>query len=215
LYNNYEADILHNRPHSQLSGILKNTLKAIQPTTLAWLLFLVLLVTSKQLELTMAGHVLIQLPLLVVCGWLITPSLPSRLKSSIEKYNEYGIPGILIVIFTALFWMLPRSLDAALATPVMEFAKFVTLPTLIGIPLALSWPLMTPVAKGFVIGNLLSMLVVLGWLYAQAPVRLCNYYLINQQQQTGTLLLVITAVIALYFTLKCFFFNKNLEVGAL
>ena len=195
--------------------VLKNTLKRIQSTTLACLLFLVLLLTSKQLEMTMVGHVLIQLPLLVVCGWLVTPSLPSRLESAIEKDNEYGIPGILIVIFTVLFWMLPRSLDAALASPFMEFTKFVTLPTLIGIPLALSWPLLTPVAKGFVIGNLLSMLTVLGWLYTQAPIRLCNYYLINQQQQVGNLLLAITAGIALYFTLKCFFFDKNLEVGAL
>ncbi|GEM_PF-546933 len=195
--------------------VLKNTLKRIQSTTLACLLFLVLLLTSKQLEMTMMGHVLIQLPLLVVCGWLVTPSLPSRLESAIEKDNEYGIPGILIVIFTVLFWMLPRSLDAALASPFMEFTKFVTLPTLIGIPLALSWPLLTPVAKGFVIGNLLSMLAVLGWLYTQAPIRLCNYYLINQQQQVGNLLLAITAGIALYFTLKCFFFDKNLEVGAL
>jgi|TARA_B100002003_G_scaffold208114_1_gene202647 hypothetical protein len=215
LYNNYEADIFHIRPHSQLSGVLKNTLKGIQPTTLAWLLFLVLLLASEKLELTMVGHVLIQLPLLVICGWLIAPSLPPRWKSAIEKYNEYGIPGILIVTFAVAYWMLPRSLDAALATPFMEFTKFVTLPMLIGIPLALSWPLLAPVAKGFVIGNLLSMLTVLGWLYTQAPIRLCNYYLINEQQQVGTLLLTITAGIALYFTLKCFFSNKNLEVGAL
>lgn len=195
--------------------VLKNTLKGIQSTTPAWLLYLVLLLASEKLELTMVGHVLIQLPLLVICGWLITPSLPPRWKSAIEKYNEYGIPGILIVTFTVIFWMLPRSLDAALATPVMEFAKFVTLPTLIGIPLALSWPLLTPVTKGFVIGNLLSMLTVLGWLYTQAPIRLCNYYLINQQQQVGTLLLAITVGITLYFTLKCFFFSKNLEADAL
>lgn len=195
--------------------VLKNTLKGIQSTTPAWLLYLVLLLASEKLELTMVGHVLIQLPLLVICGWLITPSLPPRWKSAIEKYNEYGIPGILIVTFTVIFWMLPRSLDAALATPFMEFAKFVTLPTLIGIPLALSWPLLTPVTKGFVIGNLLSMLTVLGWLYTQAPIRLCNYYLINQQQQVGTLLLAITVGITLYFTLKCFFFSKNLEAGAL
>jgi len=39
-------------------------------------------------------------------------------------------------------------LDAALGSPLMEVAKFTTVPFLVGVPLALSWPLLPLVTRG-------------------------------------------------------------------
>ena len=79
-------------------------------------------------------------------------------------FNAGGCPGLLVAVFAAAVWMLPRMLDAALRSPLVELAKLTTVPLLVGVPLALSWPLLPPVARGFVWANLISHAAVLGWL---------------------------------------------------
>jgi len=88
-------------------------------------------------------------------------------------------------------WMLPRMLDAALQSPLVEAAKFTAVPLLVGVPLALSWPLLPPVARGFIWANLISHASVLGWLYTVAPNRLCTRYLYDQQALVGVALLIV------------------------
>lgn len=100
-----------------------------------------------------------------------------------------------MVVLALAFWMLPRSLDMALANPAMEFAKFVSLPLLVGLPLALSWSRLPSIGRGFIAANLVSMLVVLGWLYLVSPMRLCNYYLLDQQRVLGWALLLLAAAV--------------------
>ena len=156
------------------------------------------------LETAMVGHMLVQLPLLALAGFCSALALPERWRARLQSYNGHGIPGILMVLFAAAFWMLPRSLDAALNDPVMEATKFVTVPALIGAPLAWSWPRLHPVAKGFVFANILSMLGVLGWLYRESPVRLCNYYLIDQQTLAGNGLLILASVLLAGWMVRVF-----------
>jgi hypothetical protein len=73
----------------------------------------------------------------------------------------------------------------------MKVAKFTTVPLLVGVPLSLSWPLLPPVARGFIWANLISHAAVLGWLYTVAPNRLCTRYLFDQQATAGAALLVV------------------------
>ena len=113
---------------------------------------------AAQLEANLVWHVLLQLPMLILAGWLVARGLPTRLLTAINRYNEYGIPGILIVIFVSLCWMIPRVLDAALQLPMVALAKYVSIPLLVGAPLALSWPRMHVIAKAFVWIELLAML---------------------------------------------------------
>ena len=100
--------------------------------------------------------------------------------------------------------MLPRYIDLSISDPWVEYTKFISIPLLIGVPLALSWNLLGPIVKGFFIANLLSMLVVLGWLYIHAPIRLCNNYLQQEQILLGYIFLIIMFVGAGYWTIKAF-----------
>jgi hypothetical protein len=43
--------------------------------------------------------------------------------------------------------------------------------------------------RGFVIANVLPMWAVVGWLYLAAPVRVCNFYLVEDQAVAGAGLL--------------------------
>ena len=131
----------------------------------------------------------------------------------LERFDRHGIATILAALFTLAFWMLPRSLDAALADPFVDALKFLSVPALIGLPVALVWPRLPGVARGFVFGNLLSMLAVLGWLYLTAPVRVCNFYLIGDQSLTGKGLLLLAAAGGLYWLVSAFSGGLRQEAG--
>lgn len=156
------------------------------------------------LESSMPGHMLVQLPLLILAGSLIGISMQPRFASLLHRYDRHGIAMILVGVFAFAFWMLPRSLDAALAQPAIEALKFLTVAGLVGMPVALAWPRLPAVARGFVFGNCLSMLAVLGWLYLAAPARVCNFYLTSEQALTGKGLLLLAAVAGLYWLLSAF-----------
>jgi hypothetical protein len=159
--------------------------------------------TRHMLERVMIGHMLVQIPLLAVTGVLMARALPPALTRRLAKWNAGGVSGILLALIASSWWMVPRALDSALASPAMEVTKFVTLPLLVGVPLALSWGALGGIGRGFVIANVLPMWAVVGWAYAAAPVRVCNYYLVDQQVVAGFGLLnlsvalgVATAVMA-------------------
>jgi hypothetical protein len=100
--------------------------------------------------------------------------------------------------------MLPRALDSALASPAMEVTKFVTLPFFVGVPLALSWGALGAMGRGVVIANVLPMWAVVGWAYMAAPVRVCNYYLVDQQVVAGLGLLNLSVALGVATALMAF-----------
>ena len=153
------------------------------------------------LEASLLGHMLVQVPLLVVAGWLLGQGRSETLRG----WNANGIPGLLLALFAMAFWSLPRWLDAALSDPLWEALKFITVPVLVGLPLALSWPRLSDLARGFVWANAISMLAFMGWLYIAAPVRVCNNYLVDQQVVFGYSAMLIAVAIALYWIGKGFF----------
>lgn len=123
-------------------------------------------------------HVLVQMPACVLVGALLPlgrASLPAHWTG----------PLLVLVLTTLLIWMLPRSVDAALLRWSGHFAKFLTLPLLLGLPLRLVWPQLGPVLRGFLKAQALSMLLLLGFVYTHAPLRLCNSYLVDDQQRLG------------------------------
>lgn len=156
----------------------------------AWLLLATPLLRDV-LESAMYLHMLVQLPLLAVLGALVILPWRKHLSPFQHRHDPRGIALLLLAIFMAAFWMLPRSLDAALETTTIELFKFISLPVLVGMPLVLAWSRLHVIARAFVFGNFLSMLAVLGWLYLAAPVRLCNFYADGEQVVTGKLLLLV------------------------
>lgn len=157
------------------------------------------------LEAGMVSHMLVQLPLLVGLGAAAVAWLPAGWRRRLDGCNAAGLPLTLLAVFAAAFWMLPRSLDAALNGPAMEAAKFLSLPLLVGMPLALSWHRLPVIGRGFLWSNLISMLVVLGWLYSAAPVRVCTNYLVDQQQLLGRSLLLLALGLALWLAGRVLF----------
>jgi hypothetical protein len=140
---------------------------------------------------------LVQLPLLVLAGWCLGTSCMSLFgRARKSEWNQGGIPGLLIAITALLFWMLPKSLDGALEGIDLEVAKFITLPLCLGVPLALSWRRAHPLVRGFLKAQFLSMLGVLSFLYSAAPIRICNNYLVSEQETLGLLLGAIALLLA-------------------
>ena len=112
---------------------------------------------------------------------------------------------LLVAIFAGGIWMLPRMLDASLADSSFELAKLLTLPLLVGVPLGWSWPRLPGLVRAFVWSNLVSMLLILGWLYRAAPVRVCNYYLLHEQETLGNAYLMLAAAVTIAWIPRVFF----------
>jgi len=166
------------------------------------------------LEGSMAGHMLVQIPLLAGAGVLGAFALPPRLKRRLDACNARGLPFTLLASLVSTYWMLPRALDAALTEPWMEVAKFVSLPLLVGLPLALSWRRLGTIGQGFVAANFVSMVSVVGWLYIVAPARVCNNYLVDQQTVTGWLLVAVSGLLFLGWTAPAFIARERSGVTA-
>lgn len=155
------------------------------------------------LEATMRTHMLVQIPLLAAIGVITGRLLPKRYQESLLAAAGGALPFIVLAVFASSYWMLPRAMDAALADTLTgtltETAKFISLPVLVGLPLALAWKRLSIIGRGFVWTNFISMLAVVGWLYIAAPVRVCNSYLLDQQSDTGWLMVKLAILLFAYW----------------
>ena len=156
------------------------------------------------LEARLVTHVFVQLLGLAVVGYLIGMALRPLVLSRLAAWNRFGLSGLAIAISCGAVWMLPRWLDASLESDLVETTKFVSLPLLLGLPLALSWLGLGTILRGFLKANFLSMLLFLGWLYIASPVRLCNSYLIDDQTLLGTAFIAIAGVLSLLWSVPLF-----------
>ncbi len=147
------------------------------------------------LERDMAVHMIVQLPLLACVGYLLAVALRRHEPHWIAQGDWLGIPGLLLVIFATSFWMLPRMLDAALADPLIDLVKFLSLPLLVGLPLGLSWRRMPLLGRAFVWANFIPKLGAIGGLYLAAPTRLCAYYRLDQQAVAGWALIAVAVAL--------------------
>lgn len=137
----------------------------------------------------MTVQMLVQIPLLALAGGLVAHCLPRGLKRRLERWNRHGISGLLLASLAGLVWMLPLAMDASLDDPRVALAKYLSVPLLIGAPVALSWPLAGFVVRGVVLAELIATTIRLGWLYLMSPVRLCANYLLDDQQRLGRILI--------------------------
>ncbi|MEO8803520.1 MAG: hypothetical protein ABI304_05100 [Rudaea sp.] len=154
------------------------------------------------LEATMTLQMLVQMPLLALAGWLVAQSIPRWLDRGLAYWNYNGISGLLLASLTGTVWMLPLAMDAALDDWRVALAKFLSIPLLIGAPIAVSWPHAGFVVRGVVLLELIATALRLGWLYLISPVRLCSNYLLDDQQQLGKILLTIGWLLLLVIVWK-------------
>ncbi|MGP1679970.1 MAG: hypothetical protein ACTS6J_22795 [Burkholderiales bacterium] len=154
------------------------------------------------LEASMTAQMLVQLPLLAGVGYLLGLALPVRVAASLVAWNHRGITGLVLASLASAYWMLPRLLDASATEPATAAIKFVSVPLLVGLALAQSWPRSSFVVRGVFLIELIATLFRLGWLYLVSPVRLCNNYLLDDQQRLGQILIAVGAMLFLWIAWK-------------
>lgn len=154
------------------------------------------------LEATMTLQMLAQMPLLALAGGWLAHGTPQWFVRRIATWNHQGISGLLLASLTGMVWMLPLAMDAALDDPRFTLAKFLSLPLLVGAPVALSWPRAGFVVRGVVLLEVIATAFRLGWLYLISPLRLCSNYLLDDQQLLGRLLLALGVAIVVLLAWK-------------
>jgi hypothetical protein len=145
---------------------------------------LVAAIFSSWLESSMARHMLVQLPLLVLAGWMASSLLPPALSLAAARFDEYGITGLSALLFVSAYWMVPRALELSLTSPLFEAAKWSSL-LLLGLILPGSLSRCPWVIQLFFLGNFSAMMAIAGIQYQNLPQRLCNAYLLDDQVITG------------------------------
>jgi len=164
-------------------------------TLLRWsgpVLLGLLLATRAPLEASMLGHMLVQLPLLVICGALLRPWL--RLPARLARWDGQGLATLTAAAFVTTYWMIPRALEQALFEPLAAVAKFASL-LLLGAALPGALRRAHVVVQLFFVANICAMMAIAGMLYRELPQRLCNAYLLDDQTVTGTALVVLALVL--------------------
>lgn len=173
----------------------------LQRTTAAVVLFFACLALRMSLEADPVSHVLILLPMLALVGHLLAGS---RFIASVRLSEPASNALVLVAVFVVLYWMLPRAIDASLGDPVHEIAKFVSIPIFVGGPLTIGWRRAHPFLRGFLKANAVSMCAVMAFLYTHAPVRICNSYLVADQERLGVGFLVAAFGLALVWSIPLF-----------
>ncbi len=154
------------------------------------------------LEASMTVQMLVQIPVLILAGSLLVSALPSRLRTCAGGWDWGGVSGLVLATLVMAFWMLPRSLDASTTDPLFASAKFITVPLVIGLPLAFSWPRAGFVVRGVFLAEFVATFFRLGWVYRVSPIRLCNNYGIDDQQRLGTYMLWIGSALLAWLVWK-------------
>ena len=153
------------------------------------------------LVLSMWRHMVLQAPPWVLAGALLAAGLGLRARASVARWNAHGITGLLCAALVLALLMVPRVLDLALVSPAVEAAKCAAL-LLAGAALRLSWRLAGLVVQGFFLGNVLPMTAVVGQLYIDSPTRVCNAYLLGDQDRLGQWLVSIAAALAVLWLVQ-------------
>lgn len=161
----------------------------------------------QMMESDMLLHMLLQMPLILFAGWSLAQGCPEQTKANVQRWNYAGITGLLMTSLVLIFWMLPRALDIVLTDNTLELLKFLSL-VMAGVALKLSWQAAGMIVRGVFLGNVLPMVMVVGWLYIESPVRICNSYLSNDQLRTGRGLLALSIIGSLIW-LYAFFISAG------
>ncbi len=156
------------------------------------------------LEQGMQAHMLAQYPLLMLSGALLGRALPEAIAQKLSTWNAMGITGLSAVALFMMVLMIPRVLDLALIDGRVEAIKFAAL-IFIGSLVRASWRDAGLIIQAFFLGIILPMMVVVGTLYQSAPLRLCNAYRLDDQQDLGwslVFLAVTVAIVWLFWTTR-------------
>jgi hypothetical protein len=152
-------------------------------------------------ESSMTAHMLVQYPSLLLAGGLLVGGLSARWLQGLQRWNELGIAGLVACALTLAVSMVPRVLDLALVDMRVETLKLAAL-VLSGAALRISWRRAGVVVQAFFLGNVLTMMAVVGMLYQDSGTRVCNAYRLGDQQDLGLALVWIALGVAMLWLLR-------------
>jgi hypothetical protein len=137
------------------------------------------------IEQSMLWHMAIQMPLLVLGGWLAMRALAEhRLAQGLARWNRYGLTGFIAAQAIFAYWMLPLAIDRAIVLPLADAEKLVTL-FLCGALLQHSFARSPAALQLFFVGYAVPMMIWLGFYFTSTDLRLCNAYSLETQINTG------------------------------
>jgi hypothetical protein len=173
----------------------------LQLAGLCLLALMLLPPVRRAAESGMTAHMLLQYPALMLAGALLVRWVPRQGQRALQRFNQLGIAGLLATALAMTLLMVPRVLDLALVDPFIESAKLFAL-VASGAALALSWQRAGTVIQAFFLGNVLPMLAVVGTLYQDSATRLCSAYLLDDQQNLGMALVLLSVAVAALWLLR-------------
>lgn len=178
---------------------------------LALFIFLAIPPVAHFMEEIMVVHMHMQMPMLVIAGFLMAPLFQKQFPDFFKKWNSTGIPGILLFIIIMGYWLLPRTMDEALELMYIEVFKFLSLPFLAGVPLRDSWKKLSEFRRNTVVFLFTLTFLGMGLLYIIAPFQLCNNYLIIEQLTLGWSFVLTAIGMIIYLLYKAMVDSSQYE----
>lgn len=154
------------------------------------------------LELTMLGHMMAQLTMILLGGMLLFGHEANR-SERLAGYDRHGLAGLTALLFVSAYWMVPRALELSLTEPLVELAKFVSIAAL-GAVLPGSLARANAIIQLFFLGNFCAMTAIAGMLYQDVPEQLCNAYMQDDQARTGAFLITVALGAAMAWFIRTF-----------
>ena len=143
------------------------------------------------IEQSMAWHMVFQMPLLVLSGWLSARALSACFSiRGWASFNQFGLTGFMAAQTIVAYWMLPSAIDRAVVLPSADALKLLTL-FVTGMLLADAFKRAPGALQLFFMGYWVSMMAWLGMYFATTDLRLCNSYSLQSQRNTGWGLIVL------------------------
>jgi hypothetical protein len=148
------------------------------------------------IEQSMVWHMVVQMPMLVLGGWLLaSASSGGRSLKALEAWNQFGLTGFVGSQITLAYWMLPLAVDRAVVLPSADVLKLLTL-LACGALLRHSVQRSPTVVQLFFVGSAVSMLLTAGVTLAVTDRRLCNAYSLDSQVNAGLGVMALGAALA-------------------
>lgn len=161
------------------------------------------------IEQSMAWHMVVQMPLLVLAGWLIMQKkINSAMALRLVPWNRYGLTGFIGAQIVIAYWMLPLAIDKAVVELQSDLLKLITL-FMCGAMLRHSAERAPLTLQLFFVGNIVAMMSWLGIYFATTNLRLCNAYSYESQLLTGWGLIAIAVMLGLYWITNTFRHTKG------
>ncbi len=161
------------------------------PTSIA--LLVSVLAFRSWLESRMSLHMAVELPLLLLGGWLLAGAT-ARHWPLAHSLDNGGLLSATTASCVLALWMVPTALDLAVLEPGVAWLKY-GMWIGAGALLHAARGRVGPVLQAFFIGNAAWMTCTAGLLYLDAEQQLCVNYLIDDQQATGWSLLSWSVVL--------------------